>query len=482
MEDVPVGDLTPGMRLDETLCLAGGELVLWRGQAVDDLVLSALAACGVTELFSCADAEEVRELALNAGREPVPLDEFPEGACLPWGLYEAGGRKLLAAGGRLRPHQRSALRASGVDAAFEPASDLAPRVARKRRVLARALAPRRGAPSSPVTWQGWLARPWGSAPRAPSIEGIGSRPADAVAKAFMAHAVLASEVEAVMDDLALGLSLDVPRAVEAARAAVVSVHRAPFVSVACSIEALSSGRLRDHAAASATVAAAAARAAGRREDDCLEPAACALLHDAAMSWVREDLLAEKGPLSEAGRRAVRRHPLRALKTLADADGLAPSTSLAALQIHERLDGGGYPLGLRGDELLPGPRLVAAVDVLCALLAPRPHRRELAPRESMDICVRLAGEGKLDGEAVRALLRAVGLFPVGSAVWLSTGELARVIATSGDDYERPVVSVIRTAGAFAPEARRVMDLSARTDISIDRAARAEEAPWEGEAGF
>ena len=101
---------------------------------------------------------------------------------------------------------------------------------------------------------------------------------------------------------------------------------------------------------------------------------------------------------------------------------------------------------------------------------------------MDLCVRLAGEGQLSGDAVKALLRAVGLYPVGSAVRLSTGETARVIAASADAYDRPVVSVVRSPSGLAPRARRVMDLSALDGISIDRAATRDEAPWEGSGGF
>ena len=144
MENVLVQDLAPGTRLDESLYLPGGELVLCGGQAVDGLLLEALARSGVTELVLCADAGEAEGLALEAGREAVLLDDFPERARFPWGLYEADGRKLLGPGKRLAPHLRSALRSAGVDVALEPASELAPRLARGKRIAARRAAPRRG--------------------------------------------------------------------------------------------------------------------------------------------------------------------------------------------------------------------------------------------------------------------------------------------------------------------------------------------------
>ena len=481
MESVLAGNMRPGVRLDESLHLPGGEMVLYRGQAVDGVLLEALAACGVSELVSCAGPGDVEAAALDTAGQPASLEELPTGASFPWGLYAPNGRKILRPGRRLESHLMSALLARGVDVAFEPSSDRAARLARRRRLITRRRSARRGRTVAPdVAWP-TLDLSGDRGPVSPAGGGDSAGTPD-VAEAMLAHAVMASEVESVTMGLAMGLSLDTPRALEAARSGVGGVFASPFIPVACGIDALASGRLRDHAAASAVIAVAAARAAGGTEDECLEIAACALLHDAAMAWVRAEYLSKRGPLPEAGRAAVRRHPLWALRALSDADGLSPSVALWALQVHERPDGSGYPLGLRGGEIARPAALLAVVDVFCALLAPRPHRRELCGREAMDLCVRLAGEGQLSGDAVKALLRAVGLYPVGSAVRLSTGETARVIAASADAYDRPVVSVVRSPSGLAPRARRVMDLSALDGISIDRAATRDEAPWEGSGGF
>ena len=483
MDSVLTGELGPGVRLDESLHLPGGELVLHRGQAVDAVLVEALSACGVSELMSCADPGDAEAAALLAGKEPASLDEFPPGARFPWGLFEASGRKVLRAGRRLEPHLKSALKGRGVEVLFEPSSDQAARLARRKRLIARRRSARRGrSVGRDAAW------PLLDTSGAGGPESFGDKVADEptasrpVAEAMLAHAVTASEIESVTTGLAMGLSLDTPRALAVARSVVRGVFASPFVPVACGVDALSSGRLRDHAAASAVISVAAARASGATEDECIEIAACALLHDAAMAWVRDEYLAEKGPMPKAGRAAVKRHPLWAFRALSDADGLSASVALWALQVHERPDGSGYPLGLREREIAPVAALLAAVDVFCALLAPRPHRDELRGREAMDLCVRLAGEGQLSGGAVKALLRAVGLYPVGSAVVLSTGETARVIAASAEEYDRPVVSVVRSPSGLAPPARRVMDLSRLDGISVERAAGRHEAPWEGSGGF
>jgi HD-GYP domain-containing protein (c-di-GMP phosphodiesterase class II) len=353
--------------------------------------------------------------------------------------------------------------ASGVEVAYEPMSDAAPRLARKRRAIARRRVPRRG-------WSHDRVR--SLVPSVPEMAGCS--PEDIVlfagaASPALSYAYLASDVEDLMKQLGIGLALDVPRAVEAALSAIESVYATPHRMVIDAIGTLSSGKLRDHTTASAIVATAVGRAIGLTQDDCLDVTVAALLHDMAMLWIREDLIAEQGPLGKAGRRAVRRHPARAFHMLADADGLAPTTALTSLAVHERSDGSGYPMGLRSAEILVPARLLAAVDVLCAVLAPRPHRGNLGGSAAMELCVRMAGEGALDGDAVRALLRAVGLYPLGSLVWLSTGELARVIATNGDQFERPVVAVVRTSSGLRPSEERLIDLAKLAGISITGAA-------------
>jgi HD-GYP domain-containing protein (c-di-GMP phosphodiesterase class II) len=470
MENVLLQDLREGMRLDESLHLPGGELVLAEGLALDGVLLESLEGSRAAELRLCRDEGEVEELALGAGCAPLSTSELRDGLTFPWGLYETNGRKILSAGRTLRPHLKAALSASGIEVVMEPAGDAAVRLARRRRILARraAGADRRARDSpngQPRSGGGFSL----SAPAHPQADRPPPRlpPSrdPAAAEAAFAQAVLASEVEGLTDELSLGFALDVPRALRAARSAAAAVWERPELSVACALSALASGRLRDHGASSAVVALAGARAAGWRRDECQELAACALLHDTAMAWVRETLLREEGPLREEGRLAVRRHPLRALKALSDADGLAPSVALAAMQVHERCDGSGYPLGLDQERIGPRAHLLAAADVLCAVLAPRPHRRELSGRGAMELCVRLAGEGQLHGEAVRALLLAVGLQPVGSRVELSTGETAEVLAPSEASYDRPLVAVVRDAAGTWLEEPRPLDLSSTDGVAI-----------------
>ncbi|MFP5319910.1 MAG: HD domain-containing phosphohydrolase [Acidimicrobiia bacterium] len=131
-----------------------------------------------------------------------------------------------------------------------------------------------------------------------------------------------------------------------------------------------------------------------------------LLHDLGRLGVPNSVWDKQRSLTLAEMERVRMHPYLTERTLASSPGLAPLGALA-IQHHERLDGSGYPRGLSGEAITPSGRLLAAADVYRALTEPRPHR---PAADSPEAAGALRGEvraGRLDGDAVEAVLRAAG---------------------------------------------------------------------------
>ncbi len=74
--------------------------------------------------------------------------------------------------------------------------------------------------------------------------------------------------------------------------------------------------------------------------------------------------------------------------------------------HEKLDGSGYPLGLKGEEILPQSRMMTIADIFDALTAPdRPYKKSLSAEKSLDILKWEAREGKIDGEMLNIFIEA-----------------------------------------------------------------------------
>ena len=140
----------------------------------------------------------------------------------------------------------------------------------------------------------------------------------------------------------------------------------------------------------------------------------ALMHDLGMVFISSDTLDKPGQLSQAEFSLVKNHAEAEFQILKTIDLFLPIADIVH-QHHERIDGSGYPLGLKGDDILMEARVIAVADVVEAMLSDRPHRPALSVDSAMneinagkgtlydpnavDACVRLLGEGKFrfDGE-------------------------------------------------------------------------------------
>jgi HD-GYP domain-containing protein (c-di-GMP phosphodiesterase class II) len=131
-----------------------------------------------------------------------------------------------------------------------------------------------------------------------------------------------------------------------------------------------------------------------------------LVHDLGRLGVPNTIWDKEGELTHAEFERVRLHPYLTERMLDFSEVLAPLGAIAG-QHHERLDGSGYPRGLTGDALTEAGRILAVADAYCASLEPRPHRTA-GTTQSVSTQLRAdVREGRLDGGAVDAVLRAAG---------------------------------------------------------------------------
>lgn len=128
----------------------------------------------------------------------------------------------------------------------------------------------------------------------------------------------------------------------------------------------------------------------------------ALLHDLGKVFVPSHTLAKTDKLTESEMAAVRSHAEAEFQVVKSVGLLSPVAEIVH-QHHERLDGSGYPQGLRGDAILMEARVIAVADVVEAMLSDRPHRPALGLKQT--IAEIAAGKGNLfDGRAVDACIR------------------------------------------------------------------------------
>jgi HD-GYP domain-containing protein (c-di-GMP phosphodiesterase class II) len=138
------------------------------------------------------------------------------------------------------------------------------------------------------------------------------------------------------------------------------------------------------------------------------------------------LLDKPGMLTSAEFGLIKEHVRLGIDALNEAGELPFEVELGIVQHHERLDGSGYPKGLKGNDISLYGRMAAIADSFAALIAPRAYADPSAPQDALMNLYEWAGSS-FHEPLVEQFVQAVGVFPVGSLVELSSGEVAIVVA-------------------------------------------------------
>lgn len=138
------------------------------------------------------------------------------------------------------------------------------------------------------------------------------------------------------------------------------------------------------------------------------------------------------------------------------------------QIYEKFNGSGYPLRLSGAKIGIEAQLVALADVYDALTHDRPWRAAINPHTALKQIIALA-DREFSHDMVRLLIASLTMYPLGSAVKLSTGETGRVTAVDTAQITRPTVEILLDS-RDQPVKPYVIDLATATLIHIVSGAR------------
>ena len=212
-------------------------------------------------------------------------------------------------------------------------------------------------------------------------------------------------------------------------------------------------------------------------DRLMQAVLAALIHDVGMVRVPAEILGQANPFSPEQRRVVEAHCRAGAEIAARFQPNAAWLAQAIAEHHERLDGTGYPAGLRDSQLTSLSRLLAVCDVYAASCVARPHRAAKDTRTALTDVLLMAGNGLLDRDGAEKLLE-LSFYPVGAAVEMADGALGLVTATPANRRDmngpaRPIVAVLTDARGERLPAPRHVDLMRRADPGIVRTLPAAE---------
>ena len=135
------------------------------------------------------------------------------------------------------------------------------------------------------------------------------------------------------------------------------------------------------------------------------------LHDLGKVAIPDAILNKPGPLDDAEWEFMRRHTIVGERILAAAPAMAQVAALVRSS-HERWDGGGYPDGLRGDEIPLGSRVVAVCDAFHAMTSDRPYRAGIGVDAALAELRACAGT-QFDPSVIDAFVAAIAICSVGA---------------------------------------------------------------------
>lgn len=177
---------------------------------------------------------------------------------------------------------------------------------------------------------------------------------------------------------------------------------------------------------------------GFSEEKIQELTLSGFLHDIGKIKVPDEILHKPGHLNDQEMTIMKYHVNYGMKVLVEM-GIPDSIVRTIGEHHERLDGYGYPEGLRGNEISQFGRMIAIVDTYDAITADRCYKVGTSSKKALQI---LLGDapGKYDEWLVTQFVQCIGVFPAGSLVKLDDEKIAMVIKQNNGQAAKPVVKV------------------------------------------
>ncbi len=175
------------------------------------------------------------------------------------------------------------------------------------------------------------------------------------------------------------------------------------------------------------------------EKDWMQIAMAGLLHDIGNVKVDPAILNKTSRLTPDELQEVRQHTLYGFRLLENGTALNPGVWLTALQHHERIDGSGYPMKVKGDKIHPYAKIVAIADMYHAMTSNRNYKKAESPYLVLEE-LQTEAFGKLDPLYVQTFIERATQFHNGVYVRLNDGRIGEIVFTDRNHPTRPMVSV------------------------------------------
>lgn len=181
----------------------------------------------------------------------------------------------------------------------------------------------------------------------------------------------------------------------------------------------------------------------------------AILHDFGKVKIDENILDKEEVLNKKEKEEIKSHPIIAYEYIKKIPFLDNVVSQGVLLHHEREDGSGYPLGIKGDQIPIFAKIIAIADVFDAINSRRPYRDKKKPFEALEI-LQEEELGKLDYKLCKIFISHVVNYYTGERVRLNDGRICRIVKVDPQNLKEPLLF----------DEKEFIDLKERKDLSIE----------------
>lgn len=190
----------------------------------------------------------------------------------------------------------------------------------------------------------------------------------------------------------------------------------------------------------------------------------AMMHDIGKLCIPRKILKKPSQLTVEEFEEIKKHTVLGYELLRKSNQVSMISAYIAFGHHERYDGSGYPLQLKGDNIQICARVVAIADVYDALTSDRVYRKKLRTNEVYEYITTL-GANHFDPSVIESFVKYVSVYPVGTGVLLNTKERGIVVRDNKIAPTRPVVRIVYNEKMQKQSIYKEIDLSMLTNVFI-----------------